>query len=113
MLADLITEPERATAGRSGGRCFNPRGETSTVSTMSEPLAMRLTVVYEEIEDGWVMATIPEFPAAMSQGRNRQEARENVRDALRELLLSYADEGQVPSPAAGSEQEPLELLIAP
>jgi predicted RNase H-like HicB family nuclease len=83
------------------------------VTTMSEPLALQLSVVYREIEDGWIMATIPEFPAAMSQGRTREEARENVRDALRELLLSYAREG-APAPIdAGSTGEPLELTISP
>ena len=67
------------------------------MATMSEPLALQLSVVYREIEDGWIMATIPELPAAVSQGRTREEARENVRDALRELLLSYAREG-APAP---------------
>jgi predicted RNase H-like HicB family nuclease len=77
---------------------------------MSDPL--RLTVIYEQGEDGWVLARIREVPAAMSQGRTREEARENVLDALRELVLSYLEEGEpVPAPAEAST-EALTVTIA-
>ena len=52
----------------------------------SDPL--RLTVVYERAENGWTTATIPAVPGTISAGRNRREARENVLDALREMLAS-------------------------
>jgi predicted RNase H-like HicB family nuclease len=42
-------------------------------------------------EDGWIVARVLEVPGAMSQGRTREEARENVLDALRTLLTP--DEG--------------------
>jgi predicted RNase H-like HicB family nuclease len=45
----------------------------------------QLTILYEEAENGWVAARIQEFPAAISQGRTRDEARANVIDALRDL----------------------------
>jgi predicted RNase H-like HicB family nuclease len=48
---------------------------------MTEPL--ELSVIYQQGEDGFVLARIREVPAAMSQGRTREEARENVLDALR------------------------------
>jgi len=37
------------------------------------------TVVYQTIEDGWIMATVPELPGAVTQGENREEAREMVK----------------------------------
>jgi len=37
-------------------------------------------------EDGWIVARVPEAPGALSQGRTREEARENVLDALRTVL---------------------------
>ncbi|HET9814072.1 MAG TPA: hypothetical protein VFP57_10520 [Sphingomicrobium sp.] len=37
-------------------------------------------------EDGWIVARVLEVPGAISQGRNREEARENVLDALRTVL---------------------------
>ncbi|MEX2448472.1 MAG: hypothetical protein WD404_06990 [Solirubrobacterales bacterium] len=37
-------------------------------------------------EEGWIVARILEVPGAVSQGRTREEARENVLDALRTVL---------------------------
>jgi predicted RNase H-like HicB family nuclease len=37
-------------------------------------------------EQGWIVARVLEVPGAMSQGRTREEARENVLDALRTVL---------------------------
>ncbi len=48
---------------------------------------LHFTVRYEDGEDGWILAFIDQVPGAMSQGRTREEARENVLDALR-LMLS-------------------------
>ncbi len=78
---------------------------------MHDPLTVAWTVAFEDIEDGWVMARVLEKPGAMSQGRTREEARDNVRDALRELLLYEASERQDAS--STSDLEPIELHIAP
>lgn len=70
---------------------------------MGEP---KLSVIYSQGAGGMVVAQIREFPAAISQGRTREEARENVLDALRELVFSYLDEGQpVPVPPGASVEE--------
>lgn len=45
-----------------------------------------LTISYEDAEDGWTTARIEEVPAAISQGRTREEARANVIVALYDLL---------------------------
>lgn len=37
-------------------------------------------------EEGWIVARVLEVPAALSQGRTREEARDNVLDALRTVL---------------------------
>jgi predicted RNase H-like HicB family nuclease len=37
-------------------------------------------------EEGWIVARVLEVPGAMSQGRTREEARENVLDALQTVL---------------------------
>jgi predicted RNase H-like HicB family nuclease len=57
---------------------------------MASPLTISWTIAYEDGGDGWVIAHVVEKPEAMSQGRTRVEARENVRDALRELLIYEA-----------------------
>lgn len=47
-----------------------------------------LTIIYEQGENGWWVATIPEVPGAFSQGKTKSEARENVIDALAELMAA-------------------------
>ena len=83
---DLLVIWSLGTAENAAGdRCgWRPAGGLATVLSMSETL--RLTIVYEEGGDGWVVASIPEVPGAHSQGRTRQEARENVIDALQTML---------------------------
>lgn len=80
--------------------------ERSTLEDVSEPL--RLTIVYEDGGEGWIMASIPQVEGVFSQGRSRDEARENVIDALR-LMLSPEPEGDGRRPA---DSEALELHIA-
>jgi predicted RNase H-like HicB family nuclease len=72
---------------------------------------LQLTVIYEQGEDGWVLARIREIPAAISQGRTRDEARENVLDALRELVLSYLEDGEVPPVPADASHEALIVTV--
>lgn len=80
-------------------------GSGGIVSLVPEQLD--LTIVYEPGEDGWIVVSIPEVPGVFSQGRTRDEARENVIDALR-LMLS-------PEPRSADDQrerEALHLTIA-
>jgi predicted RNase H-like HicB family nuclease len=37
-------------------------------------------------EQGWIVARVLEVPGALSQGQTREEARENVLDALQTVL---------------------------
>ena len=69
---------------------------------------LRMTIAFDEPdEDGWVVARIVEVPGALSQGRTRHEARENVIDALR--LMLTPDDGD---PSVVSERtEPLDLTM--
>jgi predicted RNase H-like HicB family nuclease len=74
---------------------------------MSEHLQM--TIAYEEPDEkGWIVARIVEVPGALSQGRTRDEARENVIDALRLMLSPDADDAA----AAAGRSEQLDLIFA-
>jgi predicted RNase H-like HicB family nuclease len=74
---------------------------------MSESLEFR--IVFEEGEEGWIVASIPEVPGAHSQGRTRDEARANVVDALRGILeLRF---GGAPELREGADSEPLKVVI--
>jgi predicted RNase H-like HicB family nuclease len=57
-----------------------------------------LTILYDEGDNGWIVASIPAVPGVLSQGRTRQEARENVLDALALMLSAEPVE-------AGDERE--------
>ncbi|MEJ7788213.1 MAG: type II toxin-antitoxin system HicB family antitoxin [Solirubrobacteraceae bacterium] len=75
---------------------------------MSESL--RLTIVYDDAGDGWIGARIPQVRGAISQGKTREEARENVIDALREILaLRFGEAPVLPDP---TDADLLELTIA-
>jgi predicted RNase H-like HicB family nuclease len=74
---------------------------------VSEKLA--LTITYDEPdEDGWIVARVIEVPGALSQGRTRGEARENVIDALR--LMISPDDGD-PAVASGRAEQ-LDLTLS-
>ena len=70
----------------------------------------RAPIVYEQGEEGWIVASIPQVPGALSQGRTREEARANVVDALRGILELRFGEHASAEPAADSES--LQLVIA-
>jgi predicted RNase H-like HicB family nuclease len=66
---------------------------------------LRLTIKYDEPdEEGWIVARVHGVPGAISQGRTRQEARENVIDAL---LMFAPDEIE----AVAERSERIELLL--
>ena len=81
--------------------------ESATVSDMSESL--QFTIVFEEGDEGWVVASVPEVPGAHSQGRTREEARANVIDALRGILVLRF--GGTPELSEGADSEPLKVVI--
>jgi predicted RNase H-like HicB family nuclease len=69
---------------------------------------LRLTIAFDEPdEQGWIVARVVEVPGALSQGRTREEARENVIDALR--LMLTPDDGD-PS-VLGERTESLDLTM--
>ncbi len=71
--------------------------------------SLQVTIVYEQGDEGWIVASIPEVAGAHSQGRTREEARANVIDALRGILeLRF---GRHPDVREGTDSEPLELFI--
>ena len=57
------------------------------------------TAVYQTIEDGWIMAAVPELPGAVTQGATLEEARAKIKDAVELLLQSYREEAIRQAPA--------------
>ena len=86
------------------------RDQGSTVGVIVYVVSekLRMTIAFEEPdEEGWIVARVVEVPGAISQGRTRQEARENVVDALRLMLSPDDDAGD-----RGATSDTLELVLA-
>lgn len=96
-----------ANAALPRGHAFTVVEPPSIVSFVSEHL--RMTISYDEPdEEGWIVARVIEVPGAFSQGRTREEARENVIDALRLMLAPDDDD---PATSAGRSEQ-LDLILA-
>lgn len=68
-------------------------------------MQIAFTAIYEPQPDGWIAASIAEVPGVLTQGRTMEEARENLADALsqileanRELRVAEAGPGAVVEP---------------
>ena len=57
---------------------------------------MRQVILYPG-EDGYVVAECPSLPGCVSQGKTREEAIENVREAI-ELYVEALEEDGLPIP---------------
>lgn len=66
---------------------------------------MNLKVVVEEGEDGYYVASVPALKGCWSQGKSREEALKNIREAI-EL---YLEPDELVTPVKG--QEIVELAI--
>ena len=57
-----------------------------------------LPVILKAGEDGYIVAECPVIPGCISQGRTREEALANIREAIELCLENQASEGwQLPS----------------
>jgi len=60
---------------------------------------VKFLVVLENDEDGFVVAECPSLPGCLSQGKTREEALTNIKDAIEGYLTSLRKHGDpLPSP---------------
>ncbi len=59
-------------------------------------------------EDGWIVAECPVIPGCISQGRTREEALANVKEAIQLCLETQTDEGWT----APTEYEVVDVHVA-
>jgi len=64
---------------------------------------MRFRVLIEQDEDGIYVAEVPALPGCISQGRTRQDALDNIREAITAYLESLAAHNE-PIPPSISEE---------
>ena len=70
---------------------------------------LNLLVMFERDEDGWEVASCPSLPGCHSQGRTRDEALANIREAIRGYLASMREHGE--SLPTSSEYQVLEVAV--
>jgi predicted RNase H-like HicB family nuclease len=68
-----------------------------------EAFAMNIKVVIEQDEDGYFIAHVPALKSCWSQGKTREEALENIREAI-DLYLE-------PDEAELGDREVVELAV--
>ena len=66
---------------------------------------MKFTVILEEGEDGYIVVTVPALPGCVTQGKTKEEALKNAKEAI-ELYLDVLREDNEPIPQdIGTEME--------
>ncbi|MFA5946105.1 MAG: type II toxin-antitoxin system HicB family antitoxin [Patescibacteria group bacterium] len=66
-------------------------------------------VIFEPAEEGGYIAFVPSIPGCMTQGETFEEAKENVKDAIKGCLAVMRDEGvEVPK----SDKEQITAFVA-
>ncbi len=58
-------------------------------------MTLHYGVVLEDGEDGWVVARVPSLPGVVTQGRTREEAISNTREAIELTLEDMKERGEV------------------
>jgi predicted RNase H-like HicB family nuclease len=64
----------------------------------SELVKREYAVLYQPIEDGWIMATVPDLPGAVTQGKTIDEVRAMIKEAVELLLQSYRENAAQDAP---------------
>lgn len=66
---------------------------------------MKYTVILEPGEDGYIIVNVPALPGCITQGKTREEALKNAREAI-ELYIEVLKEDNEPIPRdTGTEVE--------
>lgn len=87
-------KPERKASRLVAHRAYRKPVGTGKVS----PCRGNQYHVVLEKDGRWWVASIPEIPGALSQGRTRDEAKDNIRDAVLELFKARIDESKAATP---------------
>jgi antitoxin HicB len=69
---------------------------------------MKFRTVLTQDEDGTFVATCPSLPGCVSQGKTREEALKNIKDAIKGYLISLKKHNEPIPPAI--EEEMVEVL---
>jgi predicted RNase H-like HicB family nuclease len=97
--------------GHISGHCSQvPAARRPTRYRFDMAASVDFTISFDSPdEQGWIVARVLEVPGAISQGRTREEARENVLDALRTV---FTPDEEFAGEASGSDREHMRFVPA-
>jgi predicted RNase H-like HicB family nuclease len=58
-------------------------------------------VIFEKDSDGWYTVTVPSLPGCISQGKTKEDASKNIKEAIELHVESLAQDG---IPLSGKQQ---------
>ncbi len=70
---------------------------------------MKFAITLEQDEDGYIVASCPALPGCHSQGRTKEEAVANIKEAIRGYIASMHKHGE-PIPSI-TEVEEVEVAV--
>ncbi len=106
---EVYSAPVRAPNAGFDRAELSPEATVALDATDDSQEVLELLVVFESDEDGWETASCPTLPGCHSQGRSRDEALANIREAIRGYLASMREHGD-PWPSS-SEFQVLEVPV--
>ncbi len=65
---------------------------------------MLFNVILKEAEDGWIVAECPALPGCVSQGKDNQEAIDNIKEAITAWLWAENQKAFLKSPPNHQQQ---------
>lgn len=68
---------------------------------------MQIRIVIEKDEDGWYVATVPSFPGCISQGKTKEEAEKNIKEAVALHIKLLIEDGIPITKISGKKIEEL------
>ena len=72
-------------------------------------MLMKFKVVLEEAEEGGYVVYVPSLPGCVSQGETKEEALENIKEAI-EVYLDI-DDAEIEAEIKGKKAEIVEITI--
>ena len=100
---DVFEDQARAANAAAPARIDAGAADTPAVGESArrgEGEVRKLLVVFHRDEDGWEVASCPTLPGCHSQGRTREEALRNVREAISGYLASLREHGAASPPSS-------------
>jgi predicted RNase H-like HicB family nuclease len=67
-------------------------------------------VTVEKAEDGWIVVECPALPGCVSQGRDQEEALENIKEAIIAWLWAE-DQKAIANLPNGAEHHPIVVAV--